>query len=146
MKKGKSVKLSGYRYYKINYGTVDAKILKSIYLNIQTWVEPITEIETPQKTINYLSRAIKYTILDTINTNFFENHFIIDLDLRSSGINLGKKSFMNLECYFYLKNQGLDFGSKEIKASVKKITDSIIRENFRNNKKFKFSLTKKETV
>lgn len=143
MKKGKNAKLAGYRSYKINYGTVDYKILKSIYLNIQTWVEPLQEIEIPQRTINFLTRSIKHTVLDSIDTELFENNFIIDLDLRSSGIQKGKKSFLNLECYFYIKREGLDFKSKELKTSVKRITDTIIKDNFKKNEKFKFSLTKK---
>lgn len=146
MKKGKSAKLLGYRFYKINYGTVDSKALKSIYLNIQTWAEPITEIKYPERAVNYLSRAIKYSIIDSINSDLFDGNFIIDLDLRSSGIQLGKKSFLNLECYFYLKEKGIDFTSRDLKSSLKKITDSIIRENFRKNESFRFSLTKKEKV
>ena len=61
MKKGKSAKLAGYRYYKINYGTVDSKTLKSIYLNIQSWVEPKDFFENAERVINYLiKRIIKY--------------------------------------------------------------------------------------
>ena len=45
MKKGKTAKLSGYRTFKSHYGTIDAQNLKSIYLNIQTWVEPKDEVE-----------------------------------------------------------------------------------------------------
>lgn len=90
MKKGKSAKLSGYRNYKVNYGTVDSKNLKSIYINIQTWAEPKIEIESPNRVVNNLSRSIKHSVLESINTNIFEDKFIVDLDLRSSGIQLNK--------------------------------------------------------
>lgn len=146
MKKGKSAKLSGYRSYKVNYGTVDAKNLKSIYLNIQTWAEPKDEIESPSREVNNLSRSIKHTVLEYIDKNLYDDKFIVDLDLRCSGIQKNKKSFLNLECYFYLNELGMDFKSKEIKTSIKKITDSIIKNNFRDNNVFKFSLTKKQTV
>jgi len=143
MKKGKSAKLSGYRSFKINYGTVDSKELKSIYLNIQTWAEPRHEIFSPINSVNNLSREIKYTVLDSINSEIFNNKFIVDLDLRSSGIQKGKKSFLNLECYFYLKNSDISFKSNELKQEIKNLTDNIIKNNFNKNKTFSFYLTKK---
>lgn len=146
MKKGRSAKLSGYRSYKVNYGTVDAKNLKSIYLNIQTWAEPKDEIESPNREVNNLSRSIKHTVLEYIDKDLYDDKFIVDLDLRCSGIQKNKKSFLNLECFFYLNELGVDFKSKEIKTSIKKITDSIIKNNFKDNNIFKFSLTKKQTV
>ena len=144
MKKGKNVKLSGYRSYKVSYGTVDSKNLKSVYLNLQTWVEPLVEFDSPNRIINNLSRSIKHSILDDINKDFFEDKFIVDLDLRSSGIQLGKKSFLNLECFFYLKNPDVDFKSKELKDNIKSICDYIIKNNLSNSKNFIFSLTKKQ--
>lgn len=146
MKKGKSLKLTGYRAYKINYGTVDAKNLKSVYLNIQTWVEPKYEIDSPSRIVNNLSRMIKHTVLDCINKSLFEEKFIIDLDLRSSGIQYGKKSFLNLECYFYIKEDNIDFKSKYLKDNLKLVTDNIIQNNFNNNQNFYFTLTKKQTI
>jgi hypothetical protein len=146
MKKGKSTKLTGYRSYKVNYGTVDSRTLKSIYLNIQTWAEPKKEIETPQRSVNNLSRQIKHSILDYLDTGIFNEKFIVDLDLRHSGIQLNKKSFLNLECFFYLKNQNEDFKSPIIKNEIKKITDGIINKNFKKNDSYSFYLTKKETI
>ena len=40
MKKGKTAKIIGFKTAKVTYGTVDSVNFKSIYLNIQTWVEP----------------------------------------------------------------------------------------------------------
>jgi hypothetical protein len=145
MKKGKSAKLSGYRNYKVNYGTVDSKNLKSIYINIQTWAEPKIEIESPNRVVNNLSRSIKHSVLESINTSIFEDKFIVDLDLRSSGIQLNKKSFLNLECYLYLKEPDNDFKSIDLKHSIKSISDEIIKNNFIKNEDFSFTLTKKQT-
>lgn len=145
MKKGKSAKLSGYRNYKVNYGTVDSKNLKSIYINIQTWAEPKIEIESPNRVVNNLSRSIKHSVLESINTSIFEDKFIVDLDLRSSGIQLNKKSFLNLECYLYLKEPDNDFKSIDLKHSIKSISDEIIKKNFIKNEDFSFTLTKKQT-
>ena len=45
MKKGKTAKMSGFKNSKITYGTVDSKNFKSLYLNLQTWVEPKYDVE-----------------------------------------------------------------------------------------------------
>lgn len=144
MKKGKSIKLLSHRDFKINYGTVDSKNLKSIYINIQTWAEPKVDIEYPTRVVNILSRSIKHTVLNSIDENIFNNKFIVDLDLRSSGIQSNKKSFLNLECYLYLKEIVVEFKDYELKNSIKNLTDSIIKENFTKNNIFNFTLTKKE--
>ncbi len=143
MKKGKTSKIQTTNFAKITYGTVDSVKLKSIYLNIQTWVEPTDEYENWNRVVLNMSRAIKHATLDSVNKSLFEEKFIVDLDLRSSGISLGKKSFMNLEINFYLIKDDMDFKSKEIKDSLKKIANNIFDEVFYNNEYFKFYLTKK---
>ena len=144
MKKGKSIKLLSHRDFKINYGTVDSKNLKSIYINIQTWAEPKVDINYPTRVVNSLSRSIKHTVLNSIDENIFNNKFIVDLDLRSSGIQSNKKSFLNLECYLYPKDIVIEFKDYGLKNSIKKIIDSVINENFTKNNTFNFTLTKKE--
>jgi len=109
MKKGKTSKIQGLNCAKVVYGTVDSVKLKSIYLNIQTWVEPIYECENWTRTVLNMSRAIKHAVYESVDRKLFEEKFIVDLDLRSSGISLGKKSFMNLEVNFYLIEDNKDF-------------------------------------
>ena len=72
MKKGKTSKIQGSKTAKILYGTVDSVELKSIYLNIQTWVEPQLELENWNRVILNLSRKVKHTIYNNINTELFE--------------------------------------------------------------------------
>ena len=142
MKKGKTSKIQGFNTAKVMYGTVDFVNLKSLYLNIQTWVEPVTECENWNRVVLNLSRTIKHSILNSLNSNLFDNKFIVDLDLRSSGLITGKKSFMNLEVNFYMIQDNVDFKSPQIKESLKKITSQIFLENFSGNHYFDFYLTK----
>lgn len=147
MKKGKTIRINGLKKIKAIYGSVDAKNLKSIYLNIQTWVDPkIDIVEGWDRIISNLSRQIKHTIYDVLNRNYFEDKFILDLDLRSSGIQYGKKSFLNLEITFFIKEQIL-FKSNSLKMEMKKLTQILFSENFKDNKYFDFNISKKtETV
>ena len=143
MKKGKTSHIHGFNFAKVTYGTVDSVKLKSIYLNIQTWVEPIKECENWTRTVLNMSRAIKHSVLESVNTEIFDNKFIVDLDLRASGISEGKKSFMNLEINFFLIDDDTDFKSKKVKDSLKMITQRIVDETFIGNDYFNFYLTKK---
>jgi hypothetical protein len=64
------------------------------------------------------------------------------LDLRTSGINYGKKSFLNLEINLFT-NKEIDFKSNELKDSVKNIINNIYESNIKENNYFDFTLTKK---
>jgi len=145
MKKGKTVNLSQYESLKTFYGTVDSKELKSIYINIQTWVNPTEDKENWNSIVNSLTRSIKHSVLHSMDNNIYKENFIVDLDLRTSGIKKGKKSFMNLEINLFL-SQELDFKSNEIKESVRKMIKKIYRENILNNNYFNFSSTKSSEI
>jgi hypothetical protein len=142
MKKGKTSKIHGFKTAKTIYGTVDSFELKSMYLNIQTWVEPKEELENWTRVVSNLSRAIRHSVYESVNTEIYDNKFIVDLDLRSSGLSKGKKSFLNLEVNLYLLDSTLDFKSKEIKDSLKEICKSIFKNNFSSNKYFSFHYSK----
>ena len=144
MKKGKSVKLNLYNPIKSSYGTVDSKNLKSVYINIQSWVTPKFEHDNWNRVVCNLSREIKHSVYNSITTEIFQEKSIVDLDLRTSGISHGKKSFFNLEVNLYT-NIELDFKSLEIKESIKKIVKNIFKNNINENKYFDFSTSKKET-
>ena len=143
MKKGKSVKLNLYNPIKSSYGTVDSKNLKSVYINIQSWVTPKFEHDNWNRIVCNLSRDIKHSVYNSINTELFKEQSIVDLDLRTSGISHGKKSFLNLEVNLYT-NQEMDFKSIEIKNSVKQIIKNIFKENVIHNKYFEFSPSKND--
>ena len=141
MKKGKTININQYDSIKTFYGTVDSKELKSIYINIQTWVNPLENKDSWSNVVNTLNRSIKHSIFSSLDRELFKENFIVDLDLRTSGIRKDKKSFMNLEINLYT-NCLLDFKSNEIRDSVIKIIKKIYRENIINNRHFNFSSSK----
>jgi hypothetical protein len=145
MKKGKSVKLNLFNPIKSVYGTVDSKNLKSVYINIQSWVTPKEEYDNWNRVVSNLGREIKHSVFESINQNLFKENSIVDLDLRTSGISKGKKSFFNLEINLYTLSE-MDFKSTEIKDSVKTIVKSIYKNNVIQNKYFEFSNSKKEDL
>lgn len=141
MKKGKSVKLNVYSPIKSVYGTVDSKNLKSLYINIQSWVSPKFDHDNWNRVVCNLNREIKHSVFNSIDTELFKEQSIVDLDLRTSGISHGKKSFFNLEVNLYTTKE-FDFKCPELKESVKKIIKNIVRDNVIENKYFDFSISK----
>lgn len=141
MKKGKTSKINGFRTSKVSYGTVDSKEFKSLYLNIQTWVEPKKEVDNWSRLVLNTNRSIKHSIYNNLDKVMFNDKFIVDMDLRTSGLQLKKKSFMNLEINLFLL-QDIDFKSIKLKRSLKKLTKDIYDDVFIRNENFKFYLTK----
>ena len=142
MKKGKTSKLNGFTKVKTSYGTVDSRTFKSLYLNIQSWVTPKKNVENWSKVVSILNKEIKETITDNLDFNLLQSKFISDLDLRTSGLVVGKKSFMNLEITFFV-NKNLEFKSLILKNHMQHMTSNIISHNFTQNHYFEFEKTKK---
>jgi len=141
MKKGKTSKINGFRTSKITYGTVDSKEFKSLYLNLQTWVEPKKDSENWTRVVLNMNRAIKHSLYQNMDKNIFDEKFIVDLDLRTSGLQLKKKSFMNLEVNLYLIKE-IDFKSLALKKSLKLLVKNIYDDVLNKNEYFKCCLTK----
>lgn len=141
MKKGKTIKLNGYRSFKSHFGTIDATNLKSIFINIQTWAEPKDEVENWNRVVLNMTRSVKHSVLENLNKEYFDTKFIVDLDLRKSGLQIKKKSFLNLEINLFLIKK-IDFKSPKLKKLVKSLIKSIYGDIINKNPYFKFYLTK----
>ena len=147
MKKGKTSKLNIFDDAKCYYGTVDAKNLKSIYIVLQTWIEPKDEDKNWNRLIGEIKRQIQHTLLEVIDITIFERKQIVDLDLRTSGIQKNKKSFLNLEITLFVHKDGVDFKSLILRSKIKNILQSIYKDDLKNSKYFTLSMSKtKETV
>ena len=124
---------------------MDSKNLKSIYINIQSWVNPKISSDNWNRIVCNLSRQIKHSVFNNLDRSLFEDKTIVDLDLRTSGIVYGKKSFLNLEINLFTISE-LDFKSMTVKDSIKKIVQKINNENFNSNPYFEFMLTKNGNI
>jgi hypothetical protein len=141
MKTGKYIPLGTYQNVKIGYGTVDFKNLKTIYLKLNSWIQADNETDDFNLTINKTRRKVKEIIYNLKNSNF-KQQSIVDLDVRTKGIKLEKRSFMNLEVTLYVDKQ-FDVKSKETKNNVKDILLNVIDEGLSNKKLFNFYKSKK---
>ncbi len=141
MKTGKYIPLGTYNDVKVGYGTVDFKNLKTIYLKLNSWVEPENETDDFDFIIQKTRRKIK-EIVYNLNSTFFREQCIVDLDIRTKGIKLNKRSFMNLEITLYVSKQ-FDVKSKEIKTTIKDMIELIVDDALNDKKLFNFYKSKK---
>jgi hypothetical protein len=141
MKTGKYIPLGTYNNVKIGYGTVDFKNLKTVYLKLNAWVQPENDTEDYNHTISKTRRKIKESIYNLKDSNF-KDQCIVDLDIRTKGIKLEKRSFMNLEITLYVEKQ-FDVKSKEIKNTIKNLLVDVVNDGLIDKKLFNFHKSKK---
>lgn len=141
MKTGKFITLGYYGNVKTGYGTVNYKDLKTIYVKLNSWIQPENENDEFNCLLSKTKRNIKLRVYN-LNTNLFKKESIVDLDVRTKGIRLGKKSFLNLEITLYTQKQ-FDIRSKEVKNVVKNLTEEIIDLDLSDKILFNFHKNKK---
>lgn len=141
MKIGKYIPLGDYKEVKIGYGTVDFKNLKTVYLKFNAWVEPENEELDYDKTI-LVARKLLKDLIRTYNFNgLFKKESIVDLDIRTKGIKMNKRSFMNLEITLFV-DTFFDVKSQNIKTLLKNFIYMSIDECLSDKSLFNFNKSK----
>lgn len=141
MKTGKYVPIGEYRNVKTGYGTVDYKNLKTIYIKLNSWIEPNNENDNFDSLISKARRNIKEIIFN-LNSEYFKPQCIVDLDIKTKGIRLEKRSFMNLEVTLYV-DKFFDVRHDYSKNMVNDIIKLIIEDGLSNKNLFNFNKNKK---
>ncbi len=141
MKTGKYIPLGECKDVKIGYGTVDFKNLKTIYLKLNSWVQPKNDEDDFDFLISRTRRLIKEIVYNLNNENF-KPQCIVDLDVKTKGIKIEKRSFMNLEITLYV-DSFFDVKTKSSKLMVKSIIETIIEDGLSNKNLFNFNKNKK---
>ena len=143
MKTGKTIPIKVHPEFKEHIGTVDSKNLKSIYVQFSTWAQPIKEYNCWGCVVKSFRKLLKTGMARLIDDNNFKTNMIVDLDLRSSGISIGKKSFMKCEITFFTKSK-LNLKNRQTITSIEEKTRKLITEELKGNEYFSFYSTKKE--
>ena len=143
-KQGREVKTDVSDVFRTSYGTVDVSTMKSVYLNLSSWVEPLYENDDWEKTINKFRYNIDSVIHRELKETILKNKAIVDLDLRSSGMRRGKRSFMRCEVTMFTEDKNKpNIKSKELARPLNHITNMIINETLIPIDGFKFHRAKK---
>lgn len=144
MKLGKELKLDLLDNYKTKIGTVNNKESKSLYLNFSAWGELLENEEKNYNTfLSAVRKKIKQKLSDNIDTDLFYNdRYIVDLDMRTSGFDINKRSFMSCEITLFQKKK-LPITQPILMENSKSIIYDVVNDCFENNTIFKFHKTKK---
>lgn len=144
MKLGKELKLNLLENYKTKLGTVNNKESKSVYINLSAW----GEIKNHDENTNYdfilnnLRKKIKQSLNNNIDNDFFfKDRYIVDLDMRTSGFNPEKRSFMSCEITLFQK-KGLPINQPNLMESSKNVIYNVVENCLDNNNYFTFYKTK----
>jgi hypothetical protein len=140
MKIGKYIPLGNYNNIKIGYGTIDHKNLKSIYIKFNSWLQPNDLTEDYKSIVTKSSKRIRQLIYN-LDDSRFKKECIVDLDIKTKGITLEKKSFMNLEITLYT-NGFFDIKTNDVENSIKDLTLSVVNECLIEKSLYNFNLKK----
>ena len=147
MKTGKQFKINDHKNYNVTYGCVDNKNPKSIYINISSWAEPLSDYEIDyNKIVKSLDKKIRQTVYNFLSgnnssTSFLKDKTIVDLDLRESGIKFGKRSFMCCEVTLFQREE-MSINSESTKRALNLVSSMIINEILDKNLEFNFNKKK----
>ena len=145
MKLGKEIKLDLLENYKTKIGTVNNKESKSIYINLSAW----GELDGLDENLNYeyflsnLRKKIKQKLNNYLDQDlYYNNKYIVDLDMRTSGLSVEKKSFMSCEITLFQKRH-YPLNNPKIIDSTKSIIYDVVKNCLENNSVFTFHKRKK---
>jgi len=145
MKLGKEIKLDLLDNYKTKIGTVNNKESKSLYINLCAW----GQLSKLDENLNYdyylrnVRKKIKQKLNNSLNKDLFHNHkYIVDLDMRTSGLSVEKRSFMSCEITLFQKKY-LPLNKPRIVDNTKEIIKDVVTDCLENNSIFTFHRTKK---
>jgi hypothetical protein len=141
MKRGKYIPLGIYNDVKIGYGTVDYVDMKSIYLKLNSWISPTIDKEF-NLTISKTRKKIKDKFYH-LNNKHFNTQSIVDLDIKTNGLKIEKKSFMSLEITLFVNNH-FEIRKKDTRQMIGDIIKTVINDELNNKELFNFHPKKRK--
>jgi len=139
-KKNKEFKINT-NSYRIKYGGIKYNDNKSIFIKINGWGETLIEEENFKPILNKIKKDIHLKIKNKKVNNFLNDFFIVDFDMRESGIKKGKKSFMNCTINLYQKHNK-PLHDNDIQKEIKSVINTVITEVLDKTQHFNFNSTK----
>ena len=141
MKLGRYIPLVDHKNVKIGYGTINHKNLKTIYLSLNSWLEPNEICEDYDAILRSSKNKIK-RLVHNLGHGLFREESIVDLDVRTKGIKKEKRSFMNLEVTLYTLKQ-VNVKDKDLKTDMYGLLCEIIDTCLDNELLYNFHKKKK---
>lgn len=144
--RGTEIKIDDFTHLGVVFGSIDKNNPKTIYIKISAWGNPIDFDEGMDysaiiRRIDKKVRTVLYNNLDDKLIN--KETYMVDMDMRQSGIIADKSSFMSCEITLQQFNNYL-ITSEVINTELTRLTSAIIEDVFLHNEHFKFYENKKD--
>jgi len=120
---GKEFSLGTHKNVNITYGTVNYENLKTIYITLECWIDPLEELDY-ERFFSSIKRKI-YLQLYNMNHPFFKKENIVDRDVRTANMKMGKKSFLKIEVTLFVEHQ-FDIRGKSTRKTITGIAEDIV--------------------
>ena len=92
--------------FKIKIGTTDKKNPEIIYIEIGSYVSPVSEKETYKTDIETIEKSTKKFLTELFRSNTLcESNFIFVSDVADERITKGKKSYMEMQIFVRPKSE-----------------------------------------
>lgn len=144
MKTGKFISIKTFDNFSTGYGSVNIKDLKSIYVDISSWVIPKSNNKNWEVFFSDLRREIILNLKDHLKkSSFFKcDHIIVNLDIKTNGIEPYKKSFLRCEITMFVKGQ-ISITDINLKNEITYLTNQVIKDCFKPINFIKYQKSKR---
>lgn len=128
--------------FNLKIGTTNRTNPLVVYIEGRTFISPLLDKEDYNSDIFDLKHALKSCISKELcQTALFENKYIIDFQVASSGIAVNKKSFLSFQ-FFLKQNKNSILMLKELKDSSENMINAIVNSLEENILKHDFIISK----
>lgn len=139
----KEIKLNVSNHINLKYGSTNKDNPQIVYILGKAWISPNFNGEYESILNGIQSNFRKKIKKDVMESNIFENKFVLDFDLNSTNMKKGKKKFLSFDL-FLKQNANNVMALKElnpiISNNIKSIANDLVY-NFHTND---FDVTKKK--
>ena len=122
--------------FKLKVGTINKKNPSVIYIDGSTFISPVLDKDDYTNDIKNLKKDLITRIKnDLLRSNLFKSKYILDFDVKTSGLKQNKKSFLSFQCHL-CQNNIIPFGEITKKSNdiinifINNIEKDFNKENF----------------
>ena len=93
-------------YFKLKMGTVNRLNPKAIYIEGKAFISPLEEMDDYAYGVSVSKKVFKTSLARALMSNdVFDRNYIIDFDVATGGIKVGKYSFLSFQVVFKQKKE-----------------------------------------
>lgn len=117
-------------HFNIKVGVVDKNLQNIIYIVGNTWIEPKFEDVDYSDSVYKLEKSFNYHIKQLINKSNFNTQSIYIIDIKKSGINFNKRSFIDFELHLKHNDKNFNYKDEPYRSEIINLLNTLIEKVF----------------